>query len=51
MMKLLIPILFTAAALTLFAAALYFAKYKKRTTGCCGAHDACEHYPDNKDAD
>jgi len=35
----------------LFAAALHFARYKKRPSGCCGAHEVCEHFPDKKDAE
>ena len=51
MIKILIPILFTVLAFGLFAAALHFAKYKKRNaSGCCGAHDVCEHFPKESSA-
>lgn len=41
MMKLVIPILFSVAAMILMAAALHFSKYRKRASGCCGG-GTCE---------
>jgi hypothetical protein len=42
MMKLLIPILFFMVALAGMLAALHWSKYKRRPSGCCGAHKVCE---------
>lgn len=51
MLKIIIPIIFTIVALALFAGALHFAKYKKRPSGCCGAHEVCHHHKDKDDAE
>ena len=40
-MKIIIPIIFTMIAVGLMAAALYFSKYKKGKSGCCGGGDIC----------
>jgi hypothetical protein len=42
-MKILIPILFFMVAMAGMLAALQWSKYKKRKSGCCGAHEVCEH--------
>jgi hypothetical protein len=48
-MKILVPIIFTIVAMVLMAAALHFAKYKKRKqSGCCGAHEVCMHNRGNE---
>lgn len=46
MMKILIPILFFIVIMLGMLAALHWSKYKKRKSGCCGAHEVCEHYPE-----
>lgn len=38
-MKLIIPILFTLAAIAFFVFALHISQYKKRKSGCCGGAD------------
>ena len=43
-MDFIIPIIFFMIALGLMLAALHFAKYKKRPSGCCGAHAVCAHH-------
>lgn len=48
-MKWFIPILFFMLALVGMAAALHFAKYKKRPNGCCGAHTHCTHQHHSKE--
>ncbi len=48
-MKFLIPIFFFMVAIVGMLAALQFSKYKKRKTGCCGAHAECSHHRDKKE--
>ncbi|MCP4147071.1 MAG: hypothetical protein GY757_04910 [bacterium] len=40
-MKLLLPVLFCIAAFAVMLIALHYSRYKKRPSGCCGAHDTC----------
>ncbi|UCH95929.1 MAG: hypothetical protein JSV88_03540 [Candidatus Aminicenantes bacterium] len=46
-MKLIIPIIFTIAAVVFFAFALHISKYKKRKSGCCGGVDIAVGYTGN----
>lgn len=45
-MKFIVPIFFFMVALVGMLVALQFSKYKKRPTGCCGAHAQCTHFGD-----
>ena len=47
MIKILIPVLFFMVALAGMLAALHFSNYKKRKSGCCGAHKVCNHFDDD----
>jgi hypothetical protein len=43
-MELIVPIVFTIAAIGFFAFALQISRYKKRKSGCCGGADIAAGY-------